>query len=82
MNVAVSGEHAGNAEIGKLLCAAFAVFQQIAGRAGRYGLYDVGYVNAYGFKGVVAQALNKPLRPLTDSAKRCTLPAASVPRMA
>lgn len=44
-----------------------AEIKQIAGRAGRYGLYDVGYVNAYGFKGVVAQALNKPLYPLTEA---------------
>ena len=41
--------------------------KQIAGRAGRYGLYDVGYVNAFGFKGVVAQALGKPLRPMTEA---------------
>ena len=41
--------------------------KQIAGRAGRYGLYDVGYVNAYGFKGAVAQALDKPLYPLTEA---------------
>jgi len=44
-----------------------AEIKQIAGRAGRYGLYDVGYVNAYGFKGIVAQALNKPLYPLTEA---------------
>ena len=41
--------------------------KQIAGRAGRYGQYEVGYVNAYGFKGVVARALNKPLVPLTEA---------------
>ena len=44
-----------------------AEIKQIAGRAGRYGLYDVGYVNAFGFKGMVAQALNKPLYPLTEA---------------
>lgn len=44
-----------------------AEIKQIAGRAGRYGQYDVGYVNAYGFKGIVAQALNKPLYPLTEA---------------
>jgi len=44
-----------------------AEIKQIAGRAGRYGQYDVGYVNAYGFKGIVAQALNKPLHPLTEA---------------
>ena len=44
-----------------------AEIKQIAGRAGRYGIYDVGYVNAYGFKGLVAGALSKPLRPLTEA---------------
>ena len=44
-----------------------AEIKQIAGRAGRYGIYDVGYVNAYGFKGLVASALSKPLRPLTEA---------------
>lgn len=44
-----------------------AEIKQIAGRAGRYGLYDVGYVNAFGFKGMVAQALGKPLRALTEA---------------
>ena len=44
-----------------------AEIKQIAGRAGRYGQYETGYVNAYGFKGIVAQALNKPLRPLTEA---------------
>ena len=44
-----------------------AEIKQIAGRAGRYGQYDVGYVNAFGFKGVVARALNKPLLPLTEA---------------
>ena len=47
-----------------------AEIKQIAGRAGRYGQYDVGYVNAYGFKGIVAQALNKPLHPLTEAVIR------------
>ena len=47
-----------------------AEIKQIAGRAGRYGIYDVGYVNAYGFKGLVAQALSKPLRPLTEAVIR------------
>jgi len=47
-----------------------AEIKQIAGRAGRYGLYDVGYVNAYGFKGLVANALSKPLRPLTEAVIR------------
>ena len=44
-----------------------AEIKQIAGRAGRYGIYDVGYVNAYGFKGMVAHALSKPLLPLTEA---------------
>ena len=44
-----------------------AEIKQIAGRAGRYGIYDVGYVNAFGFKGLVARALNKPLYPLTEA---------------
>ena len=44
-----------------------AEIKQIAGRAGRYGQYEAGYVNAYGFKGLVARALNKPLRPLTEA---------------
>ena len=44
-----------------------AEIKQIAGRAGRYGIYDIGYVNAYGFKGLVANALSKPLRPLTEA---------------
>ena len=41
--------------------------KQIAGRAGRYGQYDTGYVNAFGFKGVVARALERPLYPLTEA---------------
>ena len=44
--------------------------KQIAGRAGRYGQYEVGYVNAFGFKGMVAQALARPLRPLTEAVIR------------
>jgi len=44
--------------------------KQIAGRAGRYGLYDVGYVNAHGFKGTVERALNKPLMMLTEAVIR------------
>ena len=47
-----------------------AEIKQIAGRAGRYGIYDIGYVNAYGFKGLVASALSKPLRPLTEAVIR------------
>ena len=41
--------------------------KQIAGRAGRYGKYDVGYVNAFGFKGTVARALARPLLPVTEA---------------
>ena len=44
-----------------------AEIKQIAGRAGRYGIYDVGYVNAFGFKGLVARALGRPLYPLTEA---------------
>ena len=44
-----------------------AEIKQIAGRAGRYGQYETGYVNAFGFKGVVAQALNKRLVPMTEA---------------
>ena len=47
-----------------------AEIKQIAGRAGRYGIYDVGYVNACGFRGLVAGALNKPLLPLTEAVIR------------
>ncbi len=47
-----------------------AEFKQIAGRAGRYGIYDIGYVNAFGFKPLVAQALRKPLLPLTEAVIR------------
>ena len=41
--------------------------KQIAGRAGRYGQYETGYVNAFGFKGVVARALNRPFLPITEA---------------
>ena len=44
-----------------------AEIKQIAGRAGRYGQYDVGYVNAHGFKGAVERALGKPLLKLTEA---------------
>ena len=44
--------------------------RQIAGRAGRYGQYDIGYVNAYGFKPFVAQALSRPALPLTTAVIR------------
>ncbi len=44
-----------------------AEIKQIAGRAGRYGQYDVGYVNAHGFKGTVERALSKPLLRLTEA---------------
>ena len=47
-----------------------AEIKQIAGRAGRYGIYDVGYVNAFGFKGLVARALKRPLYPLTEAVIR------------
>ena len=44
--------------------------RQIAGRAGRYGQYDIGYVNAYGFKPMVAQALSRPALPLSTAVIR------------
>ena len=44
--------------------------KQIAGRAGRYGQYDIGYVNACGFKATVARSLAKPLLPLTEAVIR------------
>ncbi len=47
-----------------------AEIKQIAGRAGRYGKYDIGYVNAFGFKGLVASALARPLLPLTEAVVR------------
>jgi hypothetical protein len=43
-----------------------AEIKQIAGRAGRYGKYEVGYVNAFGFKQEVARALARPLMPLAE----------------
>ena len=43
-----------------------AEIKQIAGRAGRYGQYETGYVNAYGFRGTVSQALARPLPVLTE----------------
>jgi len=43
-----------------------AEIKQIAGRAGRYGKYEVGYVNAFGFKQEAARALARPLPPLTE----------------
>ncbi len=47
-----------------------AEIKQIAGRAGRYGQYDVGYVNAHGFRSTVERALAKPLLPLTEAVIR------------
>ena len=44
--------------------------RQIAGRAGRYGQYDIGWVNAAGFRGAVAQALERPAVPLTNAVIR------------
>ncbi len=44
--------------------------RQIAGRAGRYGQYDVGYVNAFGFRQIVAGALERPMLPLTHAMLR------------
>ena len=44
--------------------------RQISGRAGRYGQYDVGYVNAFGFKQVIAHALSRPFMPLTHAVIR------------
>ena len=43
-----------------------AEIKQIAGRAGRFGIYEIGYVNAFGFKKEVAAALARPLLPLTE----------------
>ena len=40
--------------------------KQIAGRAGRYGKYEIGYVNAFGFRQEMARALARPLLPLTE----------------
>lgn len=47
-----------------------AEIKQIAGRAGRYGQYEIGYVNAFGFRAAVAHALNKELPPLTEAVIR------------
>ena len=47
-----------------------AEIKQIAGRAGRYGIYDIGYVNAFGFRGLVASALERPLLPLQEAVIR------------
>ena len=47
-----------------------AEIKQIAGRAGRYGIYDVGYVNAFGFRSLIAQGLARPLLPLTEAVIR------------
>ena len=44
--------------------------RQIAGRAGRFGIYDIGYVNAFGFKPLVASALSRPPVPLTTAVIR------------
>ncbi len=43
-----------------------AEIKQIAGRAGRFGKYEIGYVNAFGFRQEVARALARPLLPLTE----------------
>ena len=40
--------------------------KQIAGRAGRYGKYEIGYVNAFGFRQEVARAMARPRLPLTE----------------
>ena len=40
--------------------------KQIAGRAGRYGKYEIGYVNAFGFRQEMARAMARPLLPLTE----------------
>ena len=47
-----------------------AEFKQIAGRAGRFGIYDTGYVNAFGFHRLVAHALEKELPPVTEAVVR------------
>ena len=44
--------------------------RQIAGRAGRFGQYDIGWVNAFGFKPFIAQALSRPALPLTTAVIR------------
>lgn len=43
-----------------------AEIKQIAGRAGRYGKYEIGYVNAFGFRKEIARALARPLLPLVE----------------
>ena len=43
-----------------------AEIKQIAGRAGRFGKYEIGYVNAFGFRQEVVRALARPLLPLTE----------------
>ncbi len=40
--------------------------RQIAGRAGRYGKYEIGYVNALGFRQEVIRAMARPQPPLTE----------------
>ncbi|MBR4710724.1 MAG: hypothetical protein IKP10_01740 [Clostridia bacterium] len=47
-----------------------AEFKQIAGRAGRFGIYDTGLVNAFGFRGMVGRALSKTLPPVTEAVIR------------
>ncbi len=47
-----------------------AEIKQIAGRAGRFGIYDIGYVNAFGFKSLIAQGLARPLIPLSEAVIR------------
>ena len=41
--------------------------RQIAGRAGRYGQYDIGYVNSFGGKSFISHALSRPMLPLTHA---------------
>ena len=43
-----------------------AEIKQIAGRSGRYGKYEIGYVNAFGFRKEIARALARPLLPLVE----------------
>ena len=47
-----------------------AEIKQIAGRAGRYGIYEIGYVNAFGFKSLISQGLARPLIPLSEAVIR------------
>lgn len=44
--------------------------KQIAGRAGRFGQYDIGYVTALGFKNTISYALQTKLRPLSEAVIR------------